>query len=263
MPSSATTPLVTLNADLGESFGAYTMGDDAALMEIIQSANIACGFHAGDPDIMRQTVRLAAAQGVSIGAHPSFPDLQGFGRRRMTFSAREVENLVAYQIGALMAIAASEGAAVTHVKPHGALSNTAAEDPVFADAVAKAVSGVDTGLILLSPCRSELSAAGQRQGLKVAEEAFADRTYAASGALAPRSQLGAVLHDVAEVTAHVQRMLHSQALWTLDGAALPTPIHSICVHGDGQSAVQIARAVRTTLETNGYTLAPLPMHFPL
>lgn len=248
---------MALNADLGESFGAYTMGSDPALMEIIQSANIACGFHAGDPDVMRQTVRLAAAHGVSIGAHPSFPDLQGFGRRPMALSASEVENMVAYQIGALIGIAACEGATVTHVKPHGALSNLSAEDPVLAQAIAQAVRGVNPELVLLAPCLSELSRAGETAGLKVAHEAFADRAYSPSGALAPRSQPGAVLHNPQQVCSHVEKMLAHGGLATLGGHVLATPIHSICVHGDGESAVAIARAVKCLLEKNNISLAPL------
>jgi UPF0271 protein len=240
--------VIALNADLGESFGAYRMGSDEALMEIIQSANIACGFHAGDPDVMRKTVRLAVAHGVSIGAHPSFPDLQGFGRRPMRLSAQEVENLVAYQIGALMGVAACEGARVTHVKPHGALSNLSAEDLVLATAIALAVRGVDPNLILLAPCLSALSKAGEDAGLKVALEAFADRTYSPSGALAPRSQ---------PVCDHVEKMIHQGGLATADGQILPTPIHSICVHGDGETAVEIARAVKRLLGKKNFSLAPL------
>jgi UPF0271 protein len=249
--------VIALNADLGESFGAYRMGSDEALMEIIQSANIACGFHAGDPDVMRKTVRLAVAHGVSIGAHPSFPDLQGFGRRPMRLSAQEVENLVAYQIGALMGVAACEGARVTHVKPHGALSNLSAEDLVLATAIALAVRGVDPNLILLAPCLSALSKAGEDAGLKVALEAFADRTYSPSGALAPRSQPGAVLHSPHEVCDHVEKMIHQGGLATADGQILPTPIHSICVHGDGETAVEIARAVKRLLGKKNFSLAPL------
>jgi UPF0271 protein len=166
---------INLNADLGESFGPWVMGDDAALLDVVASANLACGFHAGDPDVMRRTVRACVAKGVSIGAHPSYADLQGFGRRALKLSAVEIENLVAYQIGALAGIAALEGGRVTHVKPHGALNNQACADAGIAAAIARAVRGVDANLILLAPAASALLTAGQEAGLKVVEEIFADR----------------------------------------------------------------------------------------
>lgn len=248
---------INLNADLGESFGAWSMGDDAALLDIVGSANVACGFHAGDPLVMRNTVRAAKARGVSLGAHPAFPDLQGFGRRRMDIPADELGALLIYQIGALQAMAASEGHAVTHVKPHGALNNMACADPQLADVVAASIARLDRSLILLAPACSALAEAGRRAGLPVAIEIFADRAYQDDGQLVPRSQPGAMIHDAAASLAHVLRMLEAGALISLSGKRLPTPIASICVHGDGAQAVASARAIRHGLEAAGYQLAPL------
>jgi UPF0271 protein len=249
---------INLNADLGESFGAWTMGSDAALLQVIHSANIACGFHAGDPVVMRETVRLAIANSVSLGAHPSFPDLQGFGRRVMQLSPRELEATILYQVGALQAMAAAEGGRVTHVKPHGALNNMACADEAMAATVAQAVKALDRNLILLAPALSALERAGEAAGLRVAREVFADRTYQADGQLTPRSQPGSVLHDAADCVQHVQRMLDAGGIVTADGQRLPTPIHSICVHGDGPGAVAAAQAIRSALEAAGHRLAGLP-----
>ncbi|MFM6985649.1 MAG: LamB/YcsF family protein [Hydrogenophaga sp.] len=251
-------PLINLNADLGESFGAWRMGDDAALLQVIRSANIACGFHAGDPVVMRETVRLAVAHGVSLGAHPAFPDLQGFGRRVMRLSPEELEATILYQVGALQAMAAAEGARVTHVKPHGAMSNMACADDAMAATIAQAVKRLDRELILLAPALSALERAGEAAGLRVAREVFADRSYQADGQLTPRSQPGAVLHDAQECVRHVQRMLDAGGIVTTSGQHLPTPIHSICVHGDGPAAVAAARAIRAALEKTGHRLAGLP-----
>ncbi|QBM29452.1 LamB/YcsF family protein [Hydrogenophaga pseudoflava] len=249
---------INLNADLGESFGAWTMGSDAELLQVIHSANIACGFHAGDPVVMRETVRLAIANGVSLGAHPAFPDLQGFGRRVMQLSPRELEAAILYQVGALQAMASAEGGRVTHVKPHGALNNMACADEAMAATVARAVKALDPQLILLAPALSALERAGEAAGLRVAREVFADRTYQADGQLTPRSQPGSVLHDAQDCVRHVQHMLEAGGIVTADGQHLPTPIHSICVHGDGPGAVAAARAIRTALEAAGHCLAGLP-----
>lgn len=249
---------INLNADLGESFGAWTMGSDAELLQVIGSANIACGFHAGDPVVMRETVRLAIANGVSLGAHPAFPDLQGFGRRVMQLSSKELEATLLYQVGALQAMAAAEGGRVTHVKPHGALNNMACADDAMAATVARAVKALDPRLILLAPAFSALERAGESAGLRVAREVFADRTYQADGQLTPRSQPGSVLHDAADCVRHVQRMLDAGGIVTADGHRLPTPIHSICVHGDGPAAVAAARAIRAALEIAGHRMAGLP-----
>ena len=248
---------INLNADLGESFGAWTMGHDAQLMPHIQSANVACGFHAGDPVVMRQTVQLARAHGVSIGAHPSFPDLQGFGRRRMAMSPSEVEALVLVQIGALQAVAKAEGHVVSHVKPHGALSNMACADEALADAVARATQAVDPALILLAPALSALARAGRRLGLTVVDEIFADRRLAPDGQLLPRSDPRALIHDPQEAAAHVLAMLEAGALITVDGTQLPCRPGSVCVHGDQPRAVDAAAILNGALSAGGWHLKPL------
>lgn len=252
-----TTRLINLNADMGESFGAWQMGDDPALLQIVSSANLACGFHAGDPTIMRETVRLALARGVSIGAHPSFPDLQGFGRRAMQLSPAELEATILYQVGALQAMATAEGGRVSHVKPHGALNNIACADAAVAATVARAVRSLDPTLILLAPAHSELARAGEAAGLPVRYEVFADRAYLDDGQLMPRSRPGAVLHDAGQCVDHVLAMLREQALVAASGKRLPTRIDSICVHGDGPEAVATARLIRQALEQAGYQLAAL------
>ncbi|HUO53969.1 MAG TPA: 5-oxoprolinase subunit PxpA [Rhodoblastus sp.] len=254
------TPKLNLNADLGESYGAWGMGDDASLLQIVQSASLACGFHAGDPVTMRRTVRAALAAKVSIGAHPSYPDLQGFGRRSLRCSAEEVEALVLYQIGALEGFARAEGGRVSHVKPHGALSNDSCGDRVLAEAITRAIKAYDPGLILLAPALSRLAEAGAAAGLNVAIEIFADRTYGPDGALTPRDKPGAALHDLDACRAHVGAMLKAQGLVTRAGKILPTPIHSVCVHGDGPGAALIAAGLRDDL-TKNLTLAPLPALF--
>lgn len=249
---------INLNADLGESFGAWRMGDDAALLQVIGSANIACGFHAGDPVVMRDTVRLAVANGVSLGAHPAFPDLQGFGRRVMQLTPKELEATILYQVGALQAMAAAEGARVSHVKPHGALNNMACADEAMATTIAQAVRALDRDLILLAPAHSALERAGEAAGLRVAREVFADRTYQADGQLTPRSRPGSVLHEAQACVQHVLRMLEAGGIVTTEGECLPTRIDSICVHGDGPEAVASARAIRAALEAAGQRLVGLP-----
>jgi UPF0271 protein len=197
------------------------------------------------------------AAGVGLGAHPSYPDLQGFGRRPMTLAPAELEAVVIYQVGALAGMAAAEGARLTHVKPHGALNNQACEDAAMADTVARAVRAIDRGLILLAPALSELSAAGERAGLQVAAEVFADRAYTDAATLVPRSQPGAVLHDDEAVVAHVLRMLDAGGIVATSGKVLPTAMHSICVHGDTPGAVANARRLRSALETRGCRLVGL------
>ena len=249
---------INLNADLGESFGAWTMGEDEALLQVVRSANIACGFHAGDPVVMRHTVRTALAAGVSLGAHPAYPDLQGFGRRPMKMAPAELEAMVIYQVGALAGMAAAEGGRVSHVKPHGALNNQACEDAALADAVARAVKAVDPALILLAPVLSELCFAAERAGLKVAGEAFADRAYTDKGTLVPRGQPGAVIHDHDQLVTHVLRMLDAGGVVSQSGKVLPTAMDSICVHGDTLGAVDSARHLREALEARGWTVGTLP-----
>lgn len=249
---------LNINADLGESWGCFTMGNDSALLEVVASANVACGLHGGDPRVMRDTVRLARARGVSIGAHPGYADLQGFGRRPMTLPADELSALILYQLGALAAIARHEGWPVTHVKPHGAMNNQACADLDMARTIARAVASFDPGLILLAPVLSDLARAGEEAGLRVALEVFADRTYEADGQLTPRSVPGSVLHDPAVAQDHVMRMVETGGIVARDGSVLRTPFHSICVHGDGASAVRTAQAVRSALEEGGHTLHPIP-----
>ncbi len=249
---------VNLNADLGESFGAWSMGADELILPLIGSANLACGFHAGDPLVMRNTLRLAKKNGVSVGAHPAYPDLQGFGRRRMTIAADELEAIILYQIGALSGLARAEGTEVTHVKPHGALSNMACENDKIAETVARAIKAHNSDLILLAPALSPLAAAGKAADLKVVQEIFADRAYLDDGQLVPRSRPDAMIHGADNALAHVEAMLSEGAIVCASGKRLPTEIGSICVHGDGPDAVEIARHLRQALEGKGYELVGLP-----
>jgi len=249
---------VNLNSDLGESYGAWSMGDDAAMLSIVGSANVACGFHGGDWSVMEQTVREAKRNNVSIGAHPSYPDLQGFGRRPMTMANGEVASLMAYQIGALAGVAALAGHRVTHVKPHGAINNKAAVDRGLADAIAAGSVGVDKALIFLAPAGSALVAAGRAAGLPVAEEVFADRNYDDDGNLVPRGQPDAMVHDPEQALQNVLRMVRERAIVSLSGKRIPTRVDSICVHGDSAGAVAMARHLRAGLEAAGVRLAPLP-----
>jgi UPF0271 protein len=247
---------IDLNADLGEGFGAWRMGDDESMFGLVTSANVACGFHAGDPDIMARCFSLARERGVAVGAHVSFPDLAGFGRRRIPYSPAEIERLVAYQIGAAQALARCCGHRITHVKCHGALANVAESEPDVARAVARSARAVDPGLVLLAIARSAQVEAAEQAGLRVAHEIFADRTYTDDGRLKPRGQPGAVIEDAAEASARVLVMLEEQAIVAESGARLPTPIDSICVHGDSPHAVEMARLLREALDSAGYRLAP-------
>lgn len=247
---------IDLNCDCGESFGPYRMGDDAAMLKLVTSVNVACGLHAGDPEIMAQTFTAAKQNGLAIGAHPGFPDLWGFGRRRLPFTAPEIERLIAYQTGAAQALCAYVGARLGHVKAHGALSNIAAEDPAMATAIARAVKAVDPSLVLLVPAASELERAGLAQGLFIARELYADRAYADSGALLDRSRPGSVLHDANDAASRVVAMVLDGAIITASGKRLATEFESICVHGDNPNALAMAKAVRARLEGAGITLAP-------
>lgn len=249
---------VNLNSDLGESFGAWNMGDDAAMLAVVTTANVACGFHAGDWNVMQTTVAEAVKNGVSIGAHPSYPDLQGFGRRPMTMSAREVESLMAYQIGALMGVAATRGARVTHVKPHGAINNQAAVDADLAAAIARGIKGVSKDLIFLAPAGSAMIEAGRQANLPVAQEVFADRNYDDDGNLVPRGQPNAMVHDSDEALSNVLRMVQEKAIVSLSGKRIPCAVDSICVHGDSPGAVAMARHIRAGLEKAGVAIVTLP-----
>ena len=252
---------INLNADLGESFGAWTMGRDDQMLQRVDSANVACGFHAGDPLVMRRTVATARQHGVSIGAHPSFPDLQGFGRRRIDMAPAEVEAMVVYQIGALQAIAMAEQHRVTHVKPHGALNNLACENLDLARCIARAVRAAGADLILLAPALSALVRAGREAGLAVVEEIFADRNYTDEGNLVPRSHPQAMVHGAEASVRHVMAILDGGALVSIHGKRLPCAAGSICVHGDNAEAVTTASAVRQALQAAGYTPVALPAMF--
>jgi 5-oxoprolinase (ATP-hydrolysing) subunit A len=248
---------VDLNCDMGEGFGPWAMGDDDAMLDIVSSANIACGCHAGDPSIMFRTSETAKRKGVAIGAHPGFNDLAGFGRRVIRGdSPAEIERMVAYQIGALQAVAALAGHRVTYVKAHGSLNNMANEDDDLALAIARAIKGVDRSLINVCMPGLLMEKASEKLGVPVAREFFADRTYEDNGALTSRKKPGSVLHDAAEAAERVLRTLQDQAVTTTSGRRIPIQIDTICVHGDEASAVAMARTIRAKLEANGIAIAP-------
>lgn len=252
---------VDLNADMGESFGAWKMGDDEAMLGIVTAANVACGFHAGDPLVMHRTVSLAKARGVDVGAHPSFNDLFGFGRRPIQGERPEdIEKAVIYQIGALQAIAASAGHRVTHVKAHGSLSNMAAVDASLATAIARATKTVDADLILVAMPNTEQEKAGEALGLRVAREVFADRAYDDSGNLVSRKLPGAMIHDAEAAVRGVLRMLEDDAVTSVAGRKVPCRIDTICVHGDNPHAVETAAKLRAALEAAGIALQPMSQH---
>ena len=249
-------PTVDLVADLGEGFGAYSMGDDAALLEVVSSANIACGFHAGDPDIMNATVAECVRRGVSIGAHPSFPDLRGFGRRAMDLTAGEVRNDILYQVGALSAFASYHGSGVAHIAPHGRLGNLVATRADYAAAVADAAARVNPDLIVLAQ-DGELADAATLRHLPVGIVGIADRAYEADGTLVPRSRPGAVIHDPSAIVHRTIRMVCEGLIETVAGTDLPIVADTVLLHGDTPGAVELARQVRAELERAGVTIAPL------
>jgi UPF0271 protein len=246
---------IDLNADLGEGFGQYRLGADAALMPLLTSANIACGFHAGDPMTMRETVAAAASHGVAIGAHPGYPDLMGFGRRDLGATPGEVTAYVIYQIGALDAACRASGTRLRYVKAHGALYNRAATDRVIADAIAEAIRLVDPSLVMLGLSGSALIAAGDAAGLRTASEAFADRAYASDGTLVPRSVAGAVVHDTDAVVARALRMVATGSVIAIDGTEVAVRADSLCVHGDTPGALALVRALRTHFDHHGVRVA--------
>jgi UPF0271 protein len=248
---------VNLNGDVGEGFGAWSMGDDEGLLDVVGSASVACGMHAGDPVVMHRVVAAAVERGVSIGAHVSFADLQGFGRRRMDVPPAEVELLVAYQVGALQAVAAHAGGAVTHVKPHGALYNMAATSPELALAIGRGVRGVDPSLVYVGLAGSDMVRAGESLGLRVAGEAFVDRAYEADGTLTPRSQPGAVLTDPAVAAARAVEMVATGSVVARDGTAVAVDFATLCIHGDEPTGVAVGHAVRAALLAAGVDLVPL------
>jgi len=242
---------IDINCDMGESFGAWTMGADAEVMPNITSANIACGAHAGDPGVMRRTVRRAKQHGISVGAHPGFADLQGFGRREFQADPGEVEDSLIAQIGALAAIARAEGVALRHAKAHGALYNMAARDRRLADAIARAITAVDPSLIMFGLPKSPMIDAGVAAGLRVAAEGFADRTYEPDGSLTPRSRPGAVVHDATLVVERAVRMVRDGVVLTAAGGEVALKVETICVHGDTPGAPELTRRIRAGLEAAG------------
>jgi len=244
---------VDLNADLGESYGSWTMGDDEALLGLVTSANVACGFHAGDPVTMLRTCRLAAASGVTVGAHPSYPDLVGFGRRRVEMSAEELTAAVIYQLGALAAACRAAGARLAYVKPHGALYHEAGRDRAVAMAVVEGIAEIGP-LAVLGQAGSELLGAARQRGLATAAEVFADRAYMPDGRLVPRGEPGAVLHDPEAVAARVVRMVTDGVVEAVDGSRVRLEVDSVCLHSDTPGAVELARAVREGLRVAGVEL---------
>lgn len=245
---------IDLNSDVGESFGRWELGDDEAILALVSSANVACGFHAGDPTTIARTCRWAVEQGVAIGAQVGYRDLAGFGRRFVDATVRELTDDVVYQIGALQALAAAAGGRVTYVKPHGALYNTAVHHTEHAGAVVDAVASVDPSLPVLGLPGSELLAQAERRGLRPVYEAFADRAYTPGGTLVSRRDEGAVLHDPEFVAARVVQMVTEGVVGAVDGTVIRMSVDSVCVHGDSPDAVAMARAVRDALADAGVTV---------
>ncbi|MDW4498954.1 5-oxoprolinase subunit PxpA [Sulfitobacter sp. D35] len=246
-------PRVDLNADMGESFGPWKMGDDARLLEIVTSANIACGAHAGDPDVLSETLTLAHRNGVGIGAHPGFPDLQGFGRRRLTIPRGSLQNSVRYQVAAHVGMAKAVGAQVRHLKLHGALANMASEDEQLASDLYEAALSVAPDLIVMVLAATAQEAAVRKLGCRFAAEIFADRAYNDDATLVDRGLPGAVIHDAARAGARMVEMVEAGAIITESGKRIETGIDTICLHGDTPEAVEIATSVRAALEAAGIT----------
>jgi UPF0271 protein len=249
---------INLNADLAEGWGAYDIGDDAALMRIITSASVACGYHAGDPNTMHRIVMLAKELGVSIGAHPGFNDLWGFGRREIRMKPAEIEYMTAYQIGALQAVARYAGLPVTHLKAHGALANMAAIDEGYAMALARAIMVVDPEIIYVALAGSKMETAARSLGLRVAREGFADRQYEEDGNLVSRSVPGSVFRDPAQAVAQAIAMVETGEVVSRSGKRIKVEVETICVHGDEPSAVAVAKAVRAGLDAAGIEVVTLP-----
>lgn len=245
---------VDLNSDMGEGFGNWTMGDDAALLQIVTSANVACGFHAGDADTMAATMGLAVKNGVGIGAHPGFDDLRGFGRHRMDVPHKTLANQVKYQVGAAEAMARAGGGSVRHLKLHGALANMASNDPALALVCYEAALEVAPDIIIMGLAATAMEEVARGLGCRWAGEIFADRAYNKDGTLMDRRQPGAIIHDAAEAAKRIVTMVKAGAILTADGEELLTRIDTICVHGDSAEAVNIARAVRMGLEDAGITV---------
>ncbi|MCS7078920.1 MAG: LamB/YcsF family protein [Chloracidobacterium sp.] len=246
---------IDLNADMGESFGDWRMGQDEALLPYVSSVNLACGFHAGDPHTLRKSVALALEHDVAIGAHPSYPDLLGFGRREMALTPDEVFDCVLYQVAAVKGVCEALGGRLHHVKPHGALYNRAARAPEIAAAIARAVAKLDAALILYGLAGGCLITEAERVGLRAVGEAFADRRYQPDGTLVPRSQADALITDTAEAVAQARRIVHEQAVVARDGQTVSLRAETLCLHGDGPQALAFAQAIRQALEADGVRVA--------
>jgi UPF0271 protein len=250
---------IDLNSDVGESFGNYKVGNDEQLIPMISSANIACGFHAGDPTVMKYSVQIARENGVAIGAHPGFPDLMGFGRRNMDVSLEEIRDYVAYQIGALQALAAAQGMTLQHVKPHGALYNMAVKNMEIWDAVAEVIAAVDPRLVLFvmaGPWREDLAAIGARHKIRLAFEFFGDRAYNPDGSLVSRKIPGAVIHDHKRVAEKVLKLVKNSRVVCIDGSEMEIKAETICVHGDNPAALELVSHIRKSLQEAGVEIAP-------
>jgi 5-oxoprolinase (ATP-hydrolysing) subunit A len=249
--------MVNLNADIAEGFGAYNIGNDVDLMKIIKSASVACGFHAGDANTMHRLCMLAKEQGVSVGAHPGFNDLWGFGRRRIQMKPQDLEYMVAYQIGALQAMACYAGLKVTHLKAHGALNNMAAEDEGYAMAIGKAIKAVDRNIIYVALYGTQMQKAAQKLGLPMALEGFPDRRYTDDGNLASRSIPDTVLKDPKLASEQAVRMARDGEIVALSGKRIKVEVHTLCVHGDEATGVSVARGIRQALEAADISIVPL------
>ncbi len=250
---------IDLNCDMGESYGAALIGNDDELMPLVSSANIACGFHGGDPGVLHQTIRLAQKYDVAIGAHPSYPDLAGFGRREMQLNPQETYDNVLYQLGALEAFTRAGGGKLHHVKPHGALYNRAARDAEQAEAILHAVYYFDKTLQVYGPAGSELHSAAIKIGLGFCREAFADRSYQSNGSLTPRSQPGALIKDVVLAVQQVIQIIETSTVTALDGTIIPMKADTICIHGDGLYALEFTNAIRNTLTEKGIAIKAPPV----
>jgi UPF0271 protein len=248
---------IDLNCDMGESFGAWTIGNDRALMDYCTSINIACGFHAGDASVIRKTIETALEKRIAIGAHPSFPDLQGFGRRPMQLSAQEVFDTVLYQVAAVYGMTAALGGKLHHVKPHGALYNEAARKPELAEAIARAIKAVDECLIIYGLSNSFLISEAEKIGLKTASEVFADRTYNSDGSLTARSEPNALIHETNKAVNQVLQMIQTQTVTATNGETVPLRAETVCIHGDGGNALEFAAAVREKLTEKGIRVCPV------
>ncbi|MCR4264773.1 LamB/YcsF family protein [Nitratireductor sp. ZSWI3] len=249
---------ININADIGEGFGKFRMGNDEELMRLIGSANIACGMHAGDPTIMVQTVELAKRENVSIGAHPGFNDIWGFGRRQIRMNPLDLEYSVTYQIGALQALAASRGARVTHVKPHGALNNMAHDDSDVAMAVGRGIKAADPELIFVANAGSQMTRAGEKLGLRIANESYVDRRYDDNGKMLSRELENSVIRSPEEASEQVVRILEEGALFSVSGKRIPAEVHTFCIHGDEPTAVPVMKAVRAKFAKRGIEVVTIP-----